>query len=282
VGRVDGKVAFVTGAARGQGRSHAVRLAQEGADVLIVDVCGDVETSTSPPATRADLDQTARAIRDLGRNVIAREADVRDQAALDAAVDDALDEFGAIDIVIANAGIASVGSIWELTDTQFQEMVDINLTGVWKTIKAAVPSMIERQKGSIIVTSSVAGLVAIPRLGHYTAAKHGATGVTRSFATELAPYGIRANSVHPGNVNTDMINNPNGWLAFTGSPDVGETEFAEIMQGMNAMPLPWVQPADISDAILWLASDESRFVTGTQLVVDAGNVIPFKVPHLAA
>jgi len=280
MGRVEGKVAFITGAARGQGRSHAIRLAEEGADIIALDLCAPVEGVVAPASTPDDLEQTVKLVEETGRSIRAFEGDVRDGDRVAEIVAAGLESFGHIDIVIANAGIATVDFLWELDEAKWQTMIDINLTGVWKTVKAAVPSMIERGAGgSVIMTSSAAGLAAIPRLGHYSAAKHGVTGLARAFAVELAPYGIRANSIHPGNVNSPMINNPSGFEAFTGSPDTTEEQFRDAMMSMNAMATPWAEVEDISDAVLFLASEESRWVTGTQLVVDAGNILPFKIPH---
>jgi len=283
MGRVEGKVAFITGAARGQGRSHAIRLAEEGADIIALDLCAPVEGVVAPASNPDDLEQTVKLVEATGRSILAFEGDVRDGDRVAEIVAAGLESFGHIDIVIANAGIATVDFLWELDEAKWQTMIDINLTGVWKTVKAAVPSMIERGAGgSIIMTSSAAGLAAIPRLGHYSAAKHGVTGLARAFAVELAPYGIRANSIHPGNVNSPMINNPSGFEVFTGSPDTTEEQFRGAMMSMNAMATPWAEVEDISDAVLYLASEESRWVTGTQLVVDAGNLLPFKIPHGAA
>jgi SDR family mycofactocin-dependent oxidoreductase len=278
MGRVAGKVAFISGIARGQGRAHALRLAEEGADIIGFDLCGQAETAPYPMATREDLDETVRAVEALGRRIVAKVADARDADAVSGVLAEGLKALGRVDVVVANAGIASVGLLWEISEQTWQEMIDINLTGVWNTVKATVPALISTgEGGSIIVTSSAAGLVPIPRLGHYTAAKHGVTGIAKSFAVELAPHGIRANSLHPGNVNTPMINNPSGWVAFSGNANATGEEFRDALASMNAMPTPWAQAGDISDAVVFLASDESRWVTGTQQVVDAGNIIPFKM-----
>lgn len=279
MGRVEGKVALITGAARGQGRSHAVRLAEEGADILAVDICADIASVATPGPSADDLRNTVKLVEKTGQSAMSFICDVRDAQAMAGVVEAGLETFGHIDVVVANAGIASVGNIWEITEAAWKEMIDINLTGVWNTVKAAVPSMIERGSGgSLILTSSAAGLAAIPRLGHYSAAKHGVTGLARAFAVELAPYGIRANSLHPGNVNSPMINNPSGYEAFTGNPGTTYEDFKTAMASTNAMRTPWAEVEDISNAVLYLASEESRWVTGTQLVVDAGNLLPFKIP----
>ncbi|WP_448613688.1 mycofactocin-coupled SDR family oxidoreductase [Modestobacter sp. URMC 112] len=279
--RMAGKVAFITGAARGQGRAHALRLAEEGADVIAVDVCSDVATVPYPGATEDDLAETVRQVEALDRRIVARQADVRDLSALQGAVDEGLSQFGHIDVVCANAGIASFGPALELTEEVWQDVVDINLTGVWKTVKATAPAMVERgQGGSIVLTSSIAGLIAFPNLAHYTAAKHGVTGLMRTLAVELAPHRIRVNSVHPTTVDTPMVANEPVWGLFLGGV-AGATreQAAEGMKALNAMPVPWVEAVDISNAVLYLASDESRYVTGTTTVIDAGAMAPFKVPH---
>ncbi|HEY1969488.1 MAG TPA: mycofactocin-coupled SDR family oxidoreductase [Pseudonocardia sp.] len=277
--RVEGKVAFITGAARGQGRSHAVRLAQEGADIIAVDVCDRVESNMAPPATEADLAETVKMVEEQDRRIIARTADVRDLAALEHVVAEGIAEFGRLDIVCGNAGIGNIGAVWELTEHQWQEMIDVNLTGVWKTAKAAIPAMIKQAEGgSIILTSSVAGLAALPGCGHYVAAKHGVVGLMRALAVELAPHQIRCNSVHPGWIDTPLIHNP-ACYELAGAPGATRAEAELAFKAGNALPVATLDPVDISNAVLWLASDESRYVTGTTQVVDAGVVSPFKIPH---
>jgi SDR family mycofactocin-dependent oxidoreductase len=280
MGRLEGKVAFITGAARGQGRSHAVRLAQEGADIIAVDIEEQVESSWCATATAADLEETVKQVESLDRRIVARKADVRDLGALESAVAEGVAEFGRLDIVCANAGIGGLGVIWELTEHQWQEMIDINLTGVWKTVKAAVPTMIEHGNGgSIILTSSGGGMVALANLGHYVAAKHGVVGLMRALALELAPHGIRCNTVHPGMVDTPLIAHPLGYELFTGIPGADREVAAQNVVGMNAIKIPWMEPVEISNAVLWLASEEARYVTGTTQLVDAGMLMPFKIPH---
>jgi SDR family mycofactocin-dependent oxidoreductase len=280
MGRVEGKVALVTGAARGQGRSHAVRLAQEGADIVALDICQDLKTVKYDGATDADLAETASMIEDLDRRVISRKADVRDLAAMESAVADAMSEFGRLDIVVANAGIATAAPAWELTEEMFQEMVDINLVGVWKTVKPAIPIMIEQGSGSIILTSSTAGLVAFGNLAHYTAAKHGVTGLMRTLAVELAQHNVRCNSVHPTTVDTPMIQNDVIRELFLGRTGATREEAQAEFQGVNALPIPWVEAVDISNAVLYLASDEARYVTGHTQVVDAGGTAPYRFPNV--
>jgi SDR family mycofactocin-dependent oxidoreductase len=284
VGRVEGKVAFVTGAARGQGRSHAIRLAEEGADVIAVDICSDLDTVPYPGATEDDLADTVKQVEALDRRILARQADVRDLAALEAVARESVEEFGRIDIVCANAGIASFAPALELDEKTWQTVIDINLTGAWKTVKATAPRMVEAGRGgSVILTSSVAGLIAFPNLAHYVAAKHGVTGLMRAFAIELAPYGIRVNSVHPASVDTPMVANEASWSLFLGGVEGATREQAAAgMTAMNALRVPWVDPIDVSNAVLYLASDEARYVTGTTTVIDAGATAPFKIPHPAA
>jgi SDR family mycofactocin-dependent oxidoreductase len=280
MGRVEGKVALVTGAARGQGRAHAVRLAEEGADIIAVDVCSQLETVPYALASEGDLAETAKRVEELDRRIITRRADVRDLAALQSAVAEGVSEFGHLDIVCANAGILSIGPAWELSEETWQEMIDVNLTGTWKTVRAAVPQLIEQgHGGSIILTSSIAGLVAFANLAHYTAAKHGVTGLMRTLAVELAPHRIRVNSVHPTTVDTDMVQNKALYELFLGTEEASRADAEVGMKAINALPIPWVDPVDISNAVLFLASDESRYITGTTQVIDAGALAPFKIPH---
>jgi SDR family mycofactocin-dependent oxidoreductase len=280
MGRVEGKVAFITGAARGQGRSHALRLAQEGADIIAVDIDRPVETAAVDVATAADLAETAKLVEELDRRCIARTADVRDLSALQAVVDEGVGEFGRLDVVCANAGIVSMGLVHEMDERIWQDMIDINLTGMWKTARAAVPKMIEAGNGgSIILTSSMAGVAALAGLGHYVAAKHGVVGLMRALSLELAPHGIRSNSIHPTTVDTPMVNSPTGYSMFTGIEDATREDAAAAMVHINALKVPWVQAIDISNMVLFLASDESRYITGTTQLVDAGATIPFKIPH---
>jgi (+)-trans-carveol dehydrogenase len=273
-GRVEGKVAFITGAARGQGRSHAVRLAQEGADIIAVDLCDQVDSVPYPMATPEDLADTVKQVEALDRRIVATKADVRDYDALKKALDDGVAQLGRLDIVSANAGIASFGRAEELPEQTWQDMIDTNLTGVWHAAKAAIPHLRAGGRGgSIILTSSTAGLHGYENMAHYVSAKHGVVGLMRTLALELAPDMIRVNSVHPTSVNTDMIQNAATYALF--APDLDEKDrtkerLAERFQTINALPIPWVEPADISNAVLWLASDEARYVTGVTLPVDAG------------
>ena len=276
-GRVEGKVAFITGAARGQGRSHAVRLAQEGADIIAVDVCKRISSNEDIPApTPDDLAETADLIKNLDRRIVTAEVDVRDYDALKAAVDSGVEQLGKLDIIVANAGIGNGGQTLDFTSEEdWTDMIDINLSGVWKTVKAAVPHMIAGGKGgSIILTSSVGGLKAYPHTGHYIAAKHGVVGLMRTFAVELGHHFIRVNSVHPTNVNTPLFMNEGTMKLFR--PDLenpGPDDMAVVAQMMHVLPIGWVEPVDISNAVLFLASDESRYVTGLPMTIDAGSML---------
>ncbi|MEV0111213.1 mycofactocin-coupled SDR family oxidoreductase [Nocardia sp. NPDC050799] len=271
MGRVSGKVALVTGAARGIGRAQAVRLAEEGADIVALDLCGPVATVIIPPATPEDLEQTVRAVEQTGARVVAATADVRDGAALRAVADRAVGQLGGLDVVCATAGITSSAPALRLTEEQWRTMLDVNLTGVWQTCKATAPHLIARGGGSMILTSSIAGLRGLVGVAHYTAAKHGVVGLMRSLAQELAPHGIRVNSVHPTNVDTPMIQNDMVRRSFR--PDrenPTREEFAAAARTMN-MPIPWVEPVDIANASLFLASEEARYITAVTLPVDAGS-----------
>ncbi|BBZ15234.1 mycofactocin-coupled SDR family oxidoreductase [Mycobacterium branderi] len=280
MGRVERKVAFVTGAARGQGRSHALRLAQEGADIIAVDIDEQVETAITPTATADDLAHTVKLVEETGRRIVARTADVRDLTALQDVVAEGVAELGRLDIVVANAGIASSDLLHTMDERVWQEMIDINLTGVWKTTRAAVPLMIEKgEGGSVILISSIGGLVGFSHLGHYTAAKHGVTGLMRALAVELAPHRIRCNSVHPGTVDSPMLSNPIGYEFWTGVPGATREDAAKLLVAMNALKVPWVDEIDISNVVLFLASDDARYITGSTQVVDAGATAPFKIPH---
>jgi (+)-trans-carveol dehydrogenase len=271
-GRVEGKVAFITGAARGQGRSHAIRLAQEGADIIAVDLCGQVASVPYAMATPEDLAETVKHVEALDRRIVATQADVRDFDALTAALDAGVAQLGRLDIVSANAGIGSMGRLDELTEQSWQDTIDINLSGVWRTAKAAIPHLIAGGRGgSIILTSSAAGLMGMQNIGHYVSAKHGLVGLMRTLALELAPHSIRVNSLHPTTVNTDMIQNQAFYRMFR--PDLESPtadDFRAALATFNTLPVPWVEPVDVSNALLFLASDEARYITGVPLPVDAG------------
>ena len=272
-GRVEGKVAFVTGAARGQGRSHAVKLAQEGADIIAIDVCKPIEGTTAVAATSDDLAETADLIKALDRRVVTAEVDVRDYDGLKAAVDGGVEQLGRLDIVVANAGIGTPGAMLEeMDEPRWEQMLDINLTGVWKSVKAAVPHIKAGERGgSVILTSSVGGLKAYPHIGHYVTAKHGVVGLMRTFAVELGQFSIRVNSIHPTHVATSLLHNESTYRAFRPAlENPGKDDMAPICRNFHMLPIPWIEAEDVSNAVLFLASDESRYVTGVPLPVDAG------------
>ena len=265
---LEGKVAFITGAARGQGRAHAVKLASEGADIIAVDLCDQIASVPYPMATADDLAATVKLVQDTGARIVATQGDVRDLAPLRTALKAGLDEFGGLDIVIANAGIAPM----QAGDDGWRDVIDVNLTGVHHTVEAAIPTMVEQGRGgSIVLISSAAGLAGIGSADAgsigYTAAKHGMVGLMRVYANLLAPHNIRVNSVHPAGVDTPMINNEfiRRWLAQmyeSGAPqDLG-----------NALPVQVLEPEDIANAVAWLVSDAARYVTGVTLPVDAGYI----------
>jgi (+)-trans-carveol dehydrogenase len=272
-GKLQDRVALITGAARGQGRSHAITLAREGADIVAVDRCAPVESVAYPLSTPDDLAETAKLVEREGRRIVTYVGDVRSSADMRAATELALGEFGRIDIVVANAGIWSPGSVWEMDDQTWQDMIDINLTGVFNTVRFAIPHMIERRSGSLILTSSTCGVKALGWMPHYNSAKHGVMGLTRSLALDLGPYFVRANAVLPSTVNTPMIHNDPSYRIYR--PDLENPTREDAMAGFyehNAMPLPYVEPEDVSEAVLFLASDASRYVTGIGLPIDLGTI----------
>ncbi|MFC5745840.1 mycofactocin-coupled SDR family oxidoreductase [Actinomadura rugatobispora] len=265
MGRVTGKVALVTGAARGQGRSHAVRLAEEGADVVVTDVCRDIgDVLAYSLGTKEQLEETAELVRRAGGRCVALPADVRSVSDLRAAVDAATAEFGRLDAVVANAGVISAGSAWELSEEAWDLVMDVNLKGAWNTVRAAVPVMIEAgEGGSVVLISSAAGIRGHVPYAHYVASKHGVVGLMKALANELAPHRIRVNTVHPTGVSG---------TGLSLGPPPEELAAREPLFAMSAMnPLaPAVEPRDVSNAVLFLASDEARYVTGLQFTVDAG------------
>ncbi|PBC47554.1 mycofactocin-coupled SDR family oxidoreductase [Rhodococcus sp. ACPA1] len=272
--RLDGKIAFITGAARGQGRTHAVRLAQEGADIVAVDLCRQQANLDYTSGTPEDLEETVRLVEKEGRRIIARAADVRDQASLDVVVEEALGEFGGIDILVSNAGISNQGSVVGLTDQQWEDILGTNLVGAWHSCRAVLPSMIERGAGgSVIFVSSTVGLRGAPGQAHYSASKHGMQGLMLSLANEVGQHNIRVNSVNPGAVNTEMAINESLLKMFL--PDIENptpADAADLFSNLTLLPIPWVEPEDVSNAVLWLASDDARFVTGAAIPVDGGQL----------
>jgi SDR family mycofactocin-dependent oxidoreductase len=272
MGRLEGKVAFITGAARGQGRSHAVRLAQEGADIIAVDVFRQVETVPYPTATSDDLAETVRQVEALDRRIIAAEADVRDISALRDAVDRGVADFGRLDVVVANAGISTTAPTLEMSEDTWQTMIDVNLTGVWKSLKASVPNIIAGGRGgSVVITSSMATVRTNENIAHYTAAKTGLVGLMKVLAKELASQSIRVNTVHPAMVATDMVLNDSIYRLFR--PDLEHptrADFEVAARAHNTMPIAAVEAVDIANAVLYLVSDDGRYVTGTTHLVNAG------------
>jgi (+)-trans-carveol dehydrogenase len=275
--RLQDKVAFITGAARGQGRAEAIRLAQEGADIIALDVAAPVETNVAAPATPEDLAETARQVQSLDRRVCTACIDVRDYDSLQSFLTKSVAELGHLDIVVANAGLWSYGLSEELSELAWSVVIDVVLTGVWHTTKAAIPVLKEQGTGgSIILTSSVGGLAAYANTSHYVAAKHGVVGLMRSLALELGSHSIRVNCVHPTTVNTDLVHNEATYALF--APDVPSADLTPEMvkarfASLQLLPVPWVEPEDVANAVLFLASDEARYITGVTLPIDAGALV---------
>ena len=277
-GPLDGRVAFVTGAARGQGRAHAIRLASEGADIIAIDICGPVsDTITYPPATTEELAETVRAVESTGRKILAREVDIRDLPALQQVVADGVEQFGRLDILVANAGVLSWGRTYEMTEEQWDTVIEVNLNGTWRTIRAAVPAMIEAGNGgSIIIVSSSAGLKATPGNGHYSASKHGLVALTNALALEVGEYGIRVNSIHPYSIDTPMVEREAMMAVFAKHPS--------YLHSFAPMPLhpvnhegkkglkEFMKPEEVSDVVAWLAGDGSATLSGSQIAVDRGTM----------
>ncbi|MFW0786108.1 mycofactocin-coupled SDR family oxidoreductase [Gordonia sp. CPCC 206044] len=270
-----GQVAFVTGVARGQGRNHAIRLAREGADIIGIDLCAPVAGAPYDMAVPDDLAETERLVRAQGRDMVAVEVDVRDSAAVSKALGRGVERFGRLDIVVANAGIAGSYAVDDLTDDIWRDMIDINLTGVWNSVKASVPHLRAGGRGgSIIVISSIAGLKGLPNNAHYAAAKHGVLGIMRSLANELGPEAIRVNAVLPTNVDTRMLFNDAIYRLFLPDAENPTREDVEpALRGMHALDVPNVDPDDVSNAVLFLAGPQSRYVTGVALPIDAGALV---------
>jgi SDR family mycofactocin-dependent oxidoreductase len=273
--RLDGRVALVTGAARGQGRSHALRLAELGADLVLVDVCADLPRIPYGQPGRDQLDDTARAAREAGAEVRTVVADVRDGAAMQDAVLVAVTELGGIDIVVANAGVIQLKPATEIGPEDWADIIGINLTGTWNTIAPAIAPMIDQGRGGVIViTSSAAGLKGPPNMAHYAASKSGVIGLMRSLSAELGPHSIRVNCLAPTTVDTEMVHWPEAYAVFR--PDLespGRDDVVDIFQSLNVLPVPWIEPGDVTDALAFLVSDRARYITGTVVPVDAGTLI---------
>jgi len=273
MGKLEGKVALITGGARGQGRSHALTLAAEGCDIAFCDISEPLKTTLYRTSTTEDRLATEKEVLETGRRCLAVEADVRDRPAMEGFVARTIDELGHIDIVLANAGMTSFAPVWEMSYEIWDETIDICLTGVWNTVRPALPHMVERKQGSIVLTSSNAGLTPIPNVASYVAAKHGVTGLMKVLAVELAAFNIRVNSVHPCGVNTPLVMNQPGLDLFSGKENATFEDAEPGMKSLNLLDVALIQPEDVSQAILYLVSDAARYVTGTALTVDAGTTI---------
>jgi len=275
-GTLEGRVAFVTGAARGQGRAHAVRLAREGADVIVSDICAPVsDTIPYPGTTPEELAETVRQVEAEGHKVLAREVDIRDDAALRQLVADGVEQFGRLDVLVTNAGVLSWGRLWELTDEQWNTVIDTNLTGTWRTLRAVVPAMIEAGNGgSIIVVSSSAGVKATPGNSHYAASKHGLTALTNSLALEAGQYGIRVNSIHPYSVATPMTENDAMMAVFAAHPSYlhafAPMPYLPVGQSATGKRSDFMSVEEVADVVVWLAGDNSATLSGSQISVDRG------------
>ncbi|MCU1514630.1 MAG: 3-ketoacyl-ACP reductase [Microbacteriaceae bacterium] len=273
MGRVEGKVAFITGAARGQGRAHAIRLAEEGADIIAMDLCAELPGMVYDGPTSADLDETARLVEALGRRAVVRKGDVRDVAGMTRILEEGVAELGRLDIVVANAGLATVPTpAEEIPDSLFDDVIAVNLSGVWRTAKAAIPFIrAAGNGGSIAIISSTGGLRGFAGLANYNSAKHGLSGLMKVLALELGPEWIRVNTVHPTQVDTPMMMNDSSYRVFVpGVEHPTKEQFAAASMGAMALPIPWVESIDVANAVLFLASDEARYITGASLAVDAG------------
>ncbi len=275
MGELDGRVALITGAARGQGRSHALRLAEMGADLVLVDVCADLPQIPYGQPGREALQQTAKEAQAVGTRVRTVIADVRDAGAMAGAVDVAVDDLGGIDVVVANAGVIQLRPASEIGPDDWATIIGINLTGVWNTVSPALAPMIDQERGgSIVITSSAAGVKGPPHMAHYAASKSGVIGLMRSLASELGPHGIRVNCLAPTTVDTEMVHWPEAYALFR--PDLdgpGREDVADTFAALNVLPVPWIDPVDVTEALAWLVSDDARFVTGTVLPIDAGTLV---------
>jgi (+)-trans-carveol dehydrogenase len=274
MGSAEGKVALVTGAARGQGRSHALRLAEEGADIIAVDFAGVIDSVAYPLASAEDLKRTAELVEEHDRRVVLVDADVRDQAALERGVQEAIATLGRLDIVVANAGILSFNAAQDITTAQWNDTIDVNLHGVWHTVRAAIPTMIAAGRGAIVLTSSIVGLKPAAHALPYVTAKSALVGMTKALALELGPHNIRVNSVHPTTVATDMVLNPSTFKMFR--PDLENPTQADCeaaFASMQVLPIPWIEAKDVTAAVVWLCSDEARYITGVNLPIDGGTGI---------
>jgi len=265
--RFEGKVALITGAARGQGRAEAIRLAEEGADIIAIDVCSSIPTVNYEGTTSSDLEGTVKAVEALGRRIESFVADTRDLPALQDAVDRGVKRLGRLDVVVANAGICSYGLLWELTSEQFQTMIDVNVLGTWHTFKATIPTLIAQGQGGVIVaTSSVGGTRGMPWLGHYVASKHAISGMARTLANELGQYNIRVMILVPNAVDTPMGTDPTLISSVQENPALGSIF-------MNALPSTMTEPENVAAAVAFIASDDGRYMTGSEITIDLGTLV---------
>ena len=272
MGRLDGKVALVTGGARGQGRAHALAMAREGADIAIVDICQQVDTVPYGMATISDLERTAGEIEALDRRTVSMPADMRSESAVTNAVKTTIAELNAIDVLVVNHGIWSRAALWEMSDAEWDDTLDTNLKAPWRVLKAVAPHMIERRSGSIILTSSVNGFEGQAGAAHYAAAKHGVLGLMRSAALELAPYGVRVNAICPGFVDTGMTDWQGCYDMTTGKVNATRQEYEVATRHFQAIG-SGLLPEEVSGTVLWLASTDSSRVTGVAVPVDAGHSV---------
>lgn len=283
MGRLQDKVAFITGAARGQGRAHALAMAREGADIVAIDLCEQIEMVPYPLATPEDLAETARLVEEQNRRCLTIRADARDSAAMRAAVAEAVAAFGGIDIGVINHGIVHITSWDTITDDEFDLMIETNLTSVWRAARAVAPHLVARGGGSLLLTASSAGLRPFNGLLSYTASKHGVVGLAKALAVELAPHSVRVNALCPGNVATPMFFTQHLFDAYNGAPGGTIDDAVFPAEAAHLLPVPWYEPAEIAYAAVYLASDEARYVTGTAFSVDAGMVNqPAGIPPIAA
>lgn len=277
-GPLEGRVAFITGAARGQGRAHAIRLANDGADIIAIDVCRPIsDTITYPLATPEELAETVRTVEATGRKVLAREVDVRDLPALQQVVADGVEQFGRLDVLVANAGVLSWGRIWEMSEQQWDTVIDVNLNGTWRTVRAVVPAMIEAGNGgSIIIVSSSAGLKATPGNAHYAASKHGLVALTNSLAIEAGEFGIRVNSIHPYSIETPMVEKEAMMEIFAKYPSYlhsfAPMPYRPVNHDGKKGLQEFMTAEEVSDVVAWLAGDGSGTISGSQIAVDRGTM----------
>ncbi|BBY65532.1 mycofactocin-coupled SDR family oxidoreductase [Mycolicibacterium helvum] len=275
MGQLDGQVAFITGLARGQGRSHALTLAREGADIIGLDLCGEIDSTTYPGSNPEDLEETARLIKETGRQAVLSRADVRNYDEVKAAFDRGIEQLGRVDIVIPNAGICAGGKTWEITTESWREMIDINLTGAWHAVRAAVPTLIaQNDGGSVVFIGSTEALKGAENMSSYAASKHAITGLMTCLARELGQYNIRVNSVNPTCVDTNMIQNPYVWGLFQpDNPNPTRESVEDAFARTHILPVPWMEPIDVSRSILYLVGETGRYITASTLTIDAGFIV---------